>query len=73
MKELDRSIARVSSLREQAQLTTEEVKTLLLESGAIVDSKDKGGYTALMLAASNNHPQVVDLLISKGSGHEPTL
>ncbi len=27
----------------------------------------KGDYTALMLAASNNHPEIIDQLISEGA------
>ncbi|MES9849857.1 MAG: ankyrin repeat domain-containing protein, partial [Candidatus Thiodiazotropha sp.] len=29
--------------------------------------KDKGGYSSLMLAASNNHPAIIDLLIKAGA------
>jgi ankyrin repeat protein len=39
----------------------------LLDSGADIDLVDKGGYSAMMLAASNNFHQVVDLLIRRGA------
>lgn len=39
----------------------------LLEKGAAVDLVDKGGYSALMLAASNNFAEIVELLIQHGA------
>jgi ankyrin repeat protein len=39
----------------------------LIEAGADVNLTDKGGYSALMLAASNNHAEVVDLLLAGGA------
>lgn len=42
--------------------------TLLLEHGATVDAKEKfGGQTALMWASARRHPQMMQLLISKGA------
>lgn len=39
---------------------------LLVEKGAVVDSKDKHGQTPLSLAAGNGHEAVVKLLVKKG-------
>jgi len=42
--------------------------TLLLDHGATVDAKEKfGGQTALMWASARRHPQMMQLLISKGA------
>lgn len=40
---------------------------LLLENGANVDGKSRGGQTALTAAAFNGHRETVELLISKGA------
>jgi hypothetical protein len=41
---------------------------LLLDKGATVDAKEKwGGQTALMWAAARRHPEMMQLLISKGA------
>ncbi len=45
----------------------EQAALKLLEKGAEVDLVDKGGYSAMMLAASNNFAQVVELLIEHGA------
>ena len=39
----------------------------LLNKGALIDLEDKGGYTALMLAASNDHADVARLLLEYGA------
>jgi ankyrin repeat protein len=39
----------------------------LVDKGANIHAQDKGGYTALMLAASNNHVDVVGWLIQRGA------
>lgn len=39
----------------------------LLDKGAEVDLVDKGGYSAMMLAASNNFADVVELLLQHGA------
>lgn len=44
-----------------------EVATALLEAGAMVDRRDKGGYTPLMLQARDGRVDVVRLLISRGA------
>jgi ankyrin repeat protein len=33
----------------------------------MVNLSDKGGYTALMQAAGNNHPEIVDTLLKAGA------
>lgn len=38
----------------------------LLAAGADPHGEDKGGYTAMMLAASNDHAPVVSLLLAHG-------
>ena len=40
---------------------------MLLTKGANVDQADKGNYTALLLAASRNHHQIVELLLTQGA------
>lgn len=44
-----------------------EAARRLLAAGAWVDAADEGGYTALMLAASNNQPALVRLLKEHGA------
>jgi len=44
-----------------------EAAKRLLAAGALVDAADKGGYTALLLAAANDHVDVVKLLLDKGA------
>ena len=44
---------------------TERVRQLL-DEGAPVDEKDRGGSTALMWASGQGHREVVQLLLSKG-------
>src|SRR5580700_1359604 len=39
----------------------------LLENGAAIESKDKDGRTALMLAAQHGHVDIVSLLLDKGA------
>nr|WP_246345595.1 ankyrin repeat domain-containing protein [endosymbiont of Lamellibrachia barhami] len=39
----------------------------MLDAGADVNLTDKGGYSAVMLAASNNHARVVGLLLKRGA------
>jgi len=39
----------------------------LLEKGASVDLVDKGDYSAMMLAASNNYADIVELLLQHGA------
>ncbi len=39
----------------------------LLSKGAEVDLTDKGGYSAMMLAASNNFYNIVSLLVTQGA------
>lgn len=39
----------------------------LIQANADVNLVDKGGYSALMLAASNNHAEIIDLLINAGA------
>ena len=43
----------------------------LLSRGAHVGLRDKGGFTALHMAAMNNHPEIVRRLIMKGA--DPTM
>lgn len=45
----------------------EKVRALLAQPGINIDDKDQFGFTALMNAISNNHPEVVDYLIEKGA------
>lgn len=45
----------------------EEVARRLLAAGAHVEAVDKGGYSALMLAASNNHAALIELLHEHGA------
>ncbi len=46
---------------------------LLLKSGAKVDTRERfGEQTPLMWAAARRHPQMVELLLSKGSGRQRT-
>jgi ankyrin repeat protein len=45
----------------------DRVATSLIEAGAGVDLTDKGGYTALMLAASNNHSALLRKLLAEGA------
>jgi ankyrin repeat protein len=45
-----------------------EAAKLLLNHGAVVDAKEKfGGQTPLMWASARRHPQMMQLLISKGA------
>ena len=45
-----------------------QAATLLLDHGATVDAKEKwGGQTALMWASARRHPEMMQLLISKGA------
>ncbi|MEJ2425671.1 MAG: ankyrin repeat domain-containing protein [Candidatus Thiodiazotropha sp.] len=44
-----------------------EAAKRLLEAGANVNQLDKGGYSALMLAASNDHADIVELLLTHGA------
>jgi len=43
------------------------VEKLLSNKGAEVDLTDKGGYSAMMLAASNNFHNIVSLLVTQGA------
>ena len=45
----------------------EEIVKALIAKGADLNSRDKDGWTALDFAQGNNHPKVVELLISKGA------
>ncbi len=45
----------------------QEIASELLTARASIDLGDKGGYTALMLAASNNHHTLVRLLLQNGA------
>ena len=50
------------------------IAELLLSKGAVVDRRDfKERYTALMMASSHNHLDIVKLLISEGWGAEIDL
>ncbi len=45
-----------------------ELLSVLIENGAMVNSRDDEGYTALMLAArSGDNPKVVNFLLAKGA------
>ena len=44
-----------------------EVAHHLLRSGANINTRDKDGKTALMIAVINGHSQLVDLLLSKSA------
>ena len=44
-----------------------EAAERLLAFGSAVDAGDSGGYTALMLAASNDHAGIVELLLQHGA------
>lgn len=44
-----------------------EATRSLIQAGASVNLADKGGYTAMMLAASNNHAEIVILLLTQGA------
>jgi ankyrin repeat protein len=46
-----------------------EAAKLLLDHGATIDAKEKfGGQTALMWASARRHPEMMQMLISKGAG-----
>lgn len=52
----------------KASLYGHEIATeQLISAGANLDLTDKGGYSALMLAASNNHASVVKRLLEQGA------
>ena len=44
----------------------------LLAAGADIDARDEHGQTALMRAAVNGHPHVVDWLVARGAGLDHT-
>ncbi|MEN8166321.1 MAG: ankyrin repeat domain-containing protein [Pseudomonadota bacterium] len=44
-----------------------ETTRQLLIADAAVNLTDKGGYSAMMLAASNNHVEIVELLLNEGA------
>ncbi len=44
-----------------------EATKALIQAGASVNLGDKGGYSAMMLAASNNHAEIVGLLLKHGA------
>lgn len=46
---------------------TAKLTELLDKKGAVVDVPEKRGFTPLMLAAGNNHPEAVKLLIERGA------
>ncbi|MBF0256474.1 MAG: ankyrin repeat domain-containing protein [Gammaproteobacteria bacterium] len=54
-------------LMKAAHLGHKAVVQRLLLLDAQVDLADKGGYTALLLAASNNHVEIIDLLHARGA------
>lgn len=54
-------------LQAAAEYGKNKIANLLLNSGARVDTMDKDGVTALMLAALNNHVAVLSLLIDCGA------
>jgi quinoprotein dehydrogenase-associated probable ABC transporter substrate-binding protein len=44
-----------------------DIARSLLEHGADVNAKSKGGYTALMVAATHNNPPMIGLLLQSGA------
>jgi ankyrin repeat protein len=45
----------------------EEIIKILLDAGAEVNAKDKGGYTALVWATENGHADIAGLLKQFGA------
>ncbi|XP_016065994.1 PREDICTED: fibronectin type 3 and ankyrin repeat domains protein 1 [Miniopterus natalensis] len=54
-------------MRVSAVSGNQRVASLLIEAGANVNVKDKGGKTPLMVAVLNNHEELVQLLLDKGA------
>jgi hypothetical protein len=50
-----------------ARLGRIDVMEAFLRAGAQINARDKSGYTALILAAYNNQPEMVDFLIDRGA------
>ncbi len=58
----------MTALQAVARTGNVAAATLLLNHGAAVDAKEKwGGQTALMWASARRHPEMMQLLISKGA------
>ncbi|XP_051964179.1 protein fem-1 homolog C-like, partial [Xyrauchen texanus] len=49
-----------------------QVTSILLECGADVNSRDEDNNSPLHVAASNNHPDIMNLLISRGTHFDST-
>ncbi|CAH4035175.1 unnamed protein product [Pieris brassicae] len=62
----------MTALHMAAQHGGVDVCTLLIEGGGHVDAKEQGGWTPLVRAAENCHPQVVRLLIQRGADASST-
>jgi hypothetical protein len=54
-------------LHSSGQVDTAKITTLLLASGANVNSRDREGRTPLFYACGNQHPEAVRLLVAAGA------
>lgn len=53
------------------QGNTEKIRELYEGNPAILNAEDHKGFTPLILATYNNHPQAVDFLLAKGAATDP--
>ena len=56
-----------NALHEAATCGNEQIVTMLLSKGAVLDARSSDGWTALSLAALCDEPEVWMLLIAKGA------
>ena len=56
-----------NALHEAAANGNEQIVTMLLSKGAVLEARTAGGWTALLIAAFQDKPEVCLLLIAKGA------